>query len=822
MPSAATGLQGGTMSSKTTPASLLCLGTLVLASALAAGCAKSTASSAPASPGAAATAMATGGPATAAAMLPASEHGFAALPDRGELLDYAGNDPAHDVIHDGAYTWHRAGLSERHAMNAMADGHLRLTTPAGKPLDISYDRHVEHDSGDWTWIGHIAGHPEQQTVLTFGAHAAFGSIGQPDGPPLRLTVRNGSSWVVETDPGKIALIDNAATRPRKSDYRIPPKLPGKAGNAAAGAMHAASAPATSAATAASTSTVDLVIGYTSGFSTANNGKSGAVTRLNFMVDVANAAYANSDISAKVRLVGTVAVSYTDASANDDTLEKLTGYDSDSNTQVTPDPAFDALRQARETYGADLVSMVREYDDAKNGGCGIAWLIGGSQSGVSTSDSFFGYSVVSDGTDAGADGKTYYCLDETLAHEMGHNMGAAHDVETAKGDDGTLDPDDYGAFPYSFGYKTASSNGNFYTIMAYGDTGQTLYRIFSDPRSTFCGGKACGTTTQADNARTLTQTIPTIAKFRTAVVDEPPPESDRYLLRRSNPNGNRNDDLLLFNHSANRLDNWFMSGTKRVAYNSTTVSGALTLVDTGDFNGDRRVDLLFMDGAKHRLVMGLSTGTRYSLTTLAYTYASRQVPIGVADVNGNGTADILLRDTSTGRLTTWYMSGTRRTAYNSHGFSIGYNYVGAGDLDGDHRQDLLWTDEAGGLLLSLSTGVSFNTEQLALRYSTSYRVAGVEDINGNGKADIIFTRKDNARVVVWYMSGFTRTASNAHNTDPAYRLVGKGDLDGNGKGDLIFSNPSTRKIKVMFSSGTNVASAVLGYVPKSGYDLMGVQ
>jgi hypothetical protein len=801
------------------PVTLLCLGTLVLASALAAGCAKSTASSAPASAASAAvTALATGAPASAAALRPAAEHGFAALPDRGELLDYAGNDPAQDVIHDGAYTWHRAGLSERHAMNAMADGHLRLTTPAGKPLDISYDRHVEHDSGDWTWIGHIAGHPEQQTVLTFGAHAAFGSIGQPDGPPLRLTVRNGSSWVVETDPGKIALIDNAATRPRKPDYRIPPKLPGSAGIAGAGAMHAASAPAMSAATATSTSTVDLVIGYTSGFSTANNGKSGAVTRLNFMVDVANAAYANSGISAKVRLVGTVAVSYTDASANDDTLEKLTGYDSDSNTQITPDAAFNALRQARETYGADLVSMVREYDDAKNGGCGIAWLIGGSQSGVSTSDSFFGYSVVSDGSDAGADGKTYYCLDETLAHEMGHNMGAAHDVETAKGDDGTLDPDDYGAFPYSFGYKTSSSNGNFYTIMAYGDTGQTIYRIFSDPRSTFCGGRACGTTTQADNARTLTQTIPTIAKFRAAVVS-PPPDSTRLVLRSSDPNGNGKSDLLLFNHATDRLATWFMSATTRVAYNAMTVDGGLRLIDSGDLNGDHRIDLLFEDSARHRLVVGMSTGSSYALTTLPYTYTSAQVPIGLADVNGNGRADILVRNTSTGRVAIWYMSGTTRTAYNASDVASAFKFVGAADLNGDRRQDVLWTDETGGLMVSMSTGTGFSTQLLGLRYSASYYVAGLQDINGNGKADILLTSQDGKHLVVWYMNGFSRVAYNTHATDPAYRLVGKGDLDGNNRGDLIWSNPSTRQIKVMFSSGTALSTSLLGYVPTAGYQLM---
>ena len=221
-------------------------------------------------------------------------------------------------------------------------------------------------------------------------------------------------------------------------------------------MQMAAAPVMATA-ASSTATVDVVLGYSPGFAADHGGTSGAVTRLNYLVDVANTAYTNSGINAKVRLVHAMQVTYTDSSSNDSTLQKLTGYDTTTNHQTTPDPAFNALRAARDQYGADLVSLVRSYRDPENDGCGIAWLIGGGQSGISTSDSYFGYSVVSDGTDAGTDGHTYYCLDETLAHEMGHNMGAAHDVETSKGDDGTLDPEDYGAYSYSFGYKTTATH-----------------------------------------------------------------------------------------------------------------------------------------------------------------------------------------------------------------------------------------------------------------------------------------------------------------------------------------------------------------------------
>jgi hypothetical protein len=736
---------------------------------------------------------------------------FARLPDRGELVRYAQDS----TRREGAYTWHRADVSEAHALHAIADGHLRVVTPSGVPLDFAYDRHVEHGSGDWTWVGHRPGHPEQQAILTFGEQAAFGSIAQPDALPLRLTVRNGASWLVETDPQKVAALDTAATRPRRPDFRVPPRRvsPAAETSVPGSGMTAESAPAMASATTSGTTTIDLVIGYTTGFASDHGGTSGAVTRLNYLVDLANTIYRNSKLNAVVRLVATVPVSYTDATSNDSALEAVTGYDSNANQPVAPDPAFNARRSARETYGADLVSVVRSYRDPENDGCGVAWLIGGGQSGISSSDAAFAYSVVSDGDDGG-----YYCLDEALAHEMGHNMGAAHDVATAKGDDGTLDAGDYGAFPYSFGFK--SSTYGFYTVMAYGDAGQRIYDTFSSPGSTFCGGHACGTS-QADNARTLAQTMPTVATFRATAVADDPQAASRVLLRQVDTNGNGDSDLLLFNHGINRLVTWFMAGTTRQAYNANSVSGALTLVDAADFDGNGRTDLLFENRSRHQLVIALSTGVQYALHTLPYAYGSSQVAIAAADVNGNGMADILLRDRNTGRVTTWFMSGATRTAYNSHAMSPGYAFVGWGDLNGDHRQDLLWTDASHNLMLSTSTGVGFDNQVLGLRYGSTYQVAGLQDINGDGSADILLTRNDHKLLVVWYMNGASRAAYNSRATDPAYRLVGRADMDGNGKGDLVLSNPTTRQIKVMFSSGVSFSTSLLAYVPASGYQLMDV-
>jgi hypothetical protein len=184
-----------------------------------------------------------------------------------------------------------------------------------------------------------------------------------------------------------------------------------------------------------------------------------------------------------------------------------------------------LVAAREQFGADLVSLVRTFQAPENGSCGVAWLLGAGQTPINGEDASLAFSVVSDsgGSQFPEDGVT--CREEYLAHELGHNMGLQHDAATAQGTDDTnsdgslLDPEEFGAYPYTFGYRTGSTAGNFYTIMAVRRAGQTGYRVFSNPRINSCGGFACGSSA-ADNAQGLAQTLPLVASFRATIVPQP--------------------------------------------------------------------------------------------------------------------------------------------------------------------------------------------------------------------------------------------------------------------------------------------------------------
>lgn len=731
-------------------------------------------------------------------------HGsFADLPDRGELLSYDA-DPANagqsSMRRDGAYTWRRVELSEEHAFRGVVDGRLRVRTPSGELLDIVYDRHEEHPSGDWTWIGHLSGEPGTQTILTFGANAVFGSVGQAGKRSLRVTTRNDAAWLVETDPTKLTGIASAGVNPRKPDHLATPKIRLQTRMASMSAMDPQSAPAAAVSAAAAGTTIDIVVGYTQGFVNENGGTSAALTRLNYLVAVSNQAFVNSQVSASIRLVHSLQVNYTDTTTNESTLEQLTGYDVGQQQYITPNPAFNALRAAREQYGADLVTLVRGFRDPEQDGCGIAWLIGGGMSGVSPGDGqdYFGYSVVSDGDDLNeTDSNTYFCRDESFVHELAHNLGSQHDREAAQGGDGTLDPDDYGVFTYSFGLKTSASAGNFFTIMSYGDEGQTDFRVFSNPRITFCGGRVCGTTQFEDNARSLGMVAPIVATFRETTVPIGGVADDI--------NGDGLADLVWRNYQTGSNTIWSgANSASRLPISNVSVV-SWRIVGLGDFNGDGRSDVLWRDTASGANSIWPSGNAAARLPVMKVPSKSWYVA-GVGDFNGDGRADILWRNTASGSNSIW-LSGNFATLQSVAMVPSAWVPVAVGDFNGDGRSDIVWRHSVTGANTLWWSGNISTSVALARVGDLRWFVVGAGDLDGNGSDDLIWRHSATGANSVWPAANASRGVSFTGVTDQRWQVERIADYNGDGNQDLLWRHATTGSGVIWFSANFATRQAI---------------
>ncbi len=230
-----------------------------------------------------------------------------------------------------------------------------------------------------------------------------------------------------------------------------------------------------------TTTIDLMMLYTPELAAAYKGNQ-LDTRLDYLVEVANQAYIDSHIDLRLRVVKKMEVNYNNDNDIDTALHDLTNARG----------VFASVPQLRNKYGADLVTLVRKYKKTKKY-CGLAWLLRNQNPSASQG---YGYSVVEDGSDSG-----WYCADHTLAHELGHNMGCAHDSDHANS---------HGIFSYSYGYDKPNK---FATIMSY-DHPHIEY--FSNPAIKY-NGDAIGDPNNADNARTIRETKDVVAAYRAEVL-----------------------------------------------------------------------------------------------------------------------------------------------------------------------------------------------------------------------------------------------------------------------------------------------------------------
>lgn len=323
----------------------------------------------------------------------------------------------------------------------------------------------------------------------------------------------------EDNRHRLVEIDDDAMRPDHHPLVVPddgtpaeppdpePELQQPGAAAATGSVTTAAAP--------TNTIVDLLVVYTSTARAKQGGRASMNALIALGVDLANQAYRNSQIAMQLRLVRTAEVTYTETGNIVTDLSRL---------QRTNDGFMDSVHQLRNQYKADMVALIVD-----NGGayCGIAYVMA---NGPRASFANYAFSV----TDRDC------VANSTLTHELGHNMGNAHDRASG----GT------GVFAYSYGYR--DTVGKFRTIMAYPWPTGSCPRVkyFSNPNIKINGRPAgidhrIDPTNSADNARSMNEVRKIVAAWRTgtsASVATPPSGSraDR-LDSRDDPDNDADDD-----------------------------------------------------------------------------------------------------------------------------------------------------------------------------------------------------------------------------------------------------------------------------------------
>lgn len=677
-----------------------------------------------------------------------------------------------EVLAQGAQKSWPIQVNETNAFDAIFQGGMWLPNPAGGRIYAKYQRHILHANGIWTWVGSVETvHGKQPVVLTFGKGSVFGLIPQASGDPLRIVTRNGQTRVVETFGASMAHSAEELRLRSRPDFVVPP--PVRKGDAGSHVTASIAAGAAVPAAASGPSVIDVMVAYTQGYVSEMGGVSQVQVRIQNLVDLTNQAYIASGINQQIRLVNTVQVNYPDNTSNQSALDDVTGLDSNGNPVPIP-AGLQNIGPLRNKYGADLVALFRSFDNSTQGNCGVGWLIGSNQSQIiPTQSDVYGYSVVSDGSSGG-----YYCQDTTFAHELGHNMGSAHDRANAGGVSG--------AYSYSYGYLGTGTGGGFSTIMAYGTSADTQLSLFSNPNISTCLNSPCGVadsaSNSADNAHSMNNTASLIAQFRASAAVTPgtaPVHNDF--------NGDRKSDILFTNPSTHQLVYWLMNGQNLIGWAGFTTSAQYQAIATGDFNGDGYTDVLWNAGGTLHMWLNDGKGGFVDKTFLAAPSSGWRV-IGTGDINGSGEDAIFWYNPASNQLVYWFVNGASYLGYGSSSVTPGFIPGGVGDLSDDGFADVVWTDASNNLYVWIGDGSGGFTQYQSNGYiSPGWKIGGIGDINGDGYADVVWTQPSTGGLEYFLMNGSQVVGYKIFYAGPAYTFAGVGDFDGDGKADILWTS-----------------------------------
>ncbi len=383
-------------------------------------------------------------------------------------------------------------------------GALGIQLADGTQYPVLVESERSDFGGRSTFIGKVKTRTGMQSaVLTFGKDAVFGVLPMPDGRKLSVSTTNGVVGIalaggiippgMEDHAGSDVIVPGRDGKPTRPDTPEPPP-------AAAPAPQYAPSPRTSSARAAAQAApetmslvrIDLLGLYGDDLVAFRGSASLAETEVVSMVAIANQAHVDSGSRVRLQLAATRLIPvpagrYNGDLLNDVYMNHVAGLD---------------IPSARDAAGADLVFVLRNYAEGDST-CGVGFLGSDTQNRSNVSDEF-AYSVSATGA----------CGPYTLAHELGHNLGAMHDRASST----SAGKISYGAYPYSFGYRACipGSDNGFATVMAYQDSGdcsKDWLGYFSSPALEACYGMACGQEDRADNVRGFNRIATAIAAYR---------------------------------------------------------------------------------------------------------------------------------------------------------------------------------------------------------------------------------------------------------------------------------------------------------------------
>ncbi|MBI4659375.1 MAG: VCBS repeat-containing protein [Verrucomicrobia bacterium] len=233
---------------------------------------------------------------------------------------------------------------------------------------------------------------------------------------------------------------------------------------------------------------------------------------------------------------------------------------------------------------------------------------------------------------------------------------------------------------------------------------------------------------------------------------------------------------------------------------------------GDFNGDGHLDLLVVKQfgflrpgdqiARVLVLLGDGDGGTSTVLPESQPANSKNVwSVETGDLNGDGRLDVVLVNSETHNVTVLLGNGNGTFADQTYGAGMtGPRYQAIGDLDGDGRLDIVVGNWGGALAALINNGAgAFGAPPVIisghLPGNPSRTDIEIGDVNGDGANDVVSSRVNG--VDVYLNNGFPVFAGSQAFDTPTGQILLK-DFDGDGLLDI--ATPSGTGDAVRMHSG----------------------